>query len=264
MSSNLKTFTLAALWVSASFVCSAASGQSPLPGYARLYEQGVNAYFAGGACRADDLLSEALTFNSEDPRAYYFRALSLLRQGRLDEAQGDMVVGAALEAQHPQRFAVGTALERVQGPDRLLLEKFRCQARRDAAELATTSVATPPAAAHQAPPANTFITPQERAAGVLREKRVVPLEELLRPTGPQTVADEPAAAPAPPHSAAPAVPPQTPPAEQPAQTPDNPFGDDTEQPAAPAPAPQTPPQEAPQPTPPAAPPAENDENPFGG
>ena len=47
---------------------------------AKLYDQGVNAYFAGGSCQADALLSEALTFNSQDPRAYYFRALSLLRR----------------------------------------------------------------------------------------------------------------------------------------------------------------------------------------
>ena len=39
-----------------------------------------------------------------------------------------MQVGAAVEAQRPKQFAVGTALERVQGSDRLLLEQYRRQA----------------------------------------------------------------------------------------------------------------------------------------
>ena len=140
-------------------------------------------------------LSEALTFNSQDPRAYYFRALSLLRQGRVDEARGDMLVGAMVEAQSPQRYGIGMALERVQGPSRLMLEEFRCNARRDGAVQATTMTSAP---------APQLITPQERDSGVLREKRVVPLEELLRPGGPQTFADEPAQPPTPPQAGTPA------------------------------------------------------------
>ena len=100
-----------------------ARAQEPQP--AKLYERGVNAFFDGRAHEADTLLSEAIQWNSNDPRAYYFRAFSLLREGRLAEAQGDMLVGATLEVQSPQSHAVGSALERIQGCDRLMLEQFR-------------------------------------------------------------------------------------------------------------------------------------------
>lgn len=266
MFNNLKAIGFMALSAWACVALQPIEAQEP--GYAKLYDQGVNAFFAGGACRADELLSEALTFNSQDPRAYYFRALSLLRQGRVDEARGDMLVGAMVEAQHPQRYAVGTALERVQGCDRLMLEQFRRDARYNAAVQPTAAVAAPVAA-----PTPTFITPQEQAAGVVREKRIVPLEELLRSTGPQSIPDEAAAAPSTavsPQGNPPAAKPVEQPAAQPAETPAapeaNPFGDDSEPKSAPAP--QTPPQEAPKPAPPASPPATPpagpDENPFGG
>ncbi len=190
-------------------------------------------------------------------------ALSLLRQGRLDEARGDMLVGAQLEAQQPHRFAIGSALERVQGCDRLMLEEFRRNARRDAA---TASLAQP--VAGNAPISNPIIRAGE--GGVLRERRVVPLEELLRPGGPQSVAVEPA-------GEAPVVPPQNQSqpsaakaAEQPATpaaaAPKDPFADEPERPAPkPAPTPVIPPQENAKPAnPPANPPAEQVLNPFGG
>ena len=131
-----------------------------------------------------------------------------------------------LRPNRPNAMALASALERVQGPSRLMLEEFRCNARRDGAVQATTTTSAP---------APQIITPQERDSGVLREKRVVPLEELLRPGGPQTFADEPAQPPTPPQAGtpaerAPAETPATKPAEQPAtppQTPvENPFGDD--------------------------------------
>jgi hypothetical protein len=92
---------------------------------AAFYSQGVHAYFAGQSAQAEANLNTALSVDPDDPRAYYFRALSLLRQGRRDEAKSDMQIGAALEAQQPNRFAVGAALQRVQGGDRLLLEQYR-------------------------------------------------------------------------------------------------------------------------------------------
>ena len=58
------------------------------------YGEGVHAYFAGNSQQAEAALSQAMVLNSQDPRIYYFRALSLLRQGRTAEARGDMLVGA--------------------------------------------------------------------------------------------------------------------------------------------------------------------------
>ena len=149
--------------------------------FASLYGQGVNAYFAGRTSDAELFLSQALALNPHDPRAYYFRALSLLRLGRLDEARGDMMVGASLEAQRPNRFSVGRALERVQGSHRLTLEQYRRQGRTLTAS--TTNTGT--------------MMPEQRQrtvsddSYVLRNRIVVPLDRLLDDGGPQPLsADE--------------------------------------------------------------------------
>lgn len=270
----------------ASLLAQAAWSQQPQ--VTKLYERGVNAYFAGRSGDAETALSEAIQWNSQDPRAYYFRALTLLRQGRSDEARGDMLTGAMFEAQAPRRFAVGAALERVQGSERLMLERYRRDARRDAIAQASG----PHSALPLATP-TTFVQPEPDEA-VIRQHRVVPLEELLRPEGPRPIAVEAPATPAPlppqkapekssppstfapptvsvPPAPAPAVTPATPPAHPAA----NPFEDDSSKqpPAAPAPptaTPATPPQPAPSQPAPAAkpqatPPAAADEdNPFGG
>jgi hypothetical protein len=257
-----------------------AQAESPQP--PKLYERGVNAYFNGRANEADTLLSEAIQGNSQDPRAYYFRAFSLLREGRVAEAQGDMLVGATLEAQSPGHQAVGSALERVQGCDRLMLEQFRRNARQNVVTQASATIearqpaAGAPGQAPMATPPQTFKAPD---AGVLRERRIVPLEELLRPGGPQTVVEQPEQPEEKPQPKAPSTAP--PAAANPAPGPaDNPFGDDTQNPKAevespkteqpkaevepPATtAPKTPPQATPAANPPAASPSKSDENPFG-
>ena len=238
--------------------------QGPAADY---YSDGVVEFFNGRSCQAETSLSLAIEADSHDPRAYYFRAFSLLRQGRINEARGDMIVGAALEAQQPRRFAIGSALERVQGPDRLMLETFRREARRNAV---TQASATVPASA--APQNRTY---RERDAEVLREERYVPIDELLRPGAPQAVVAEPARempATPPQPAAAPAVtgaPAEQPPADS-APAASNPFGDDpagsaTEPAATPATPPQdtTPPETPATPAEPATTPAEAEDNPFG-
>jgi hypothetical protein len=257
-----RLFGCAAIWLVGIAI---AQAQEPQP--AKLYERGVNAYFNGRAYEADALLSDAIQWNSQDPRAYYFRALSLLREGRTAEARGDMLVGANLEMQSPRAHAVGVALERVQGCDRLLLEQFRCQARQNVVTQASAigeprgqKAVVPPQAIAPTPP-QTFKAPD---AAVLREHRIVPLEELLRPGGPQTVVEQPEEQPQP---SAPAATPSE--KAAPTSAPEaNPFQDDTQK-SAPEPAkpaaepPKIPPQAAPAPTPPANPPGKSDENPFG-
>ncbi len=268
--------------------CLAQSAWCQQPQGGMLYDRGVNAYFAGRSSEAEAALSEAIQWNPQDPRAYYFRALTLLRQGRSDEARGDMLTGAMLEAQSPRHFAIGAALERVQGSERLMLERYRRDARRDAVVQATATIPTAPVAA----PA-TFVQPEPDAA-VLRQHRVVPLEELLRPEGPHAVAVEAptTATPVPPQKAPEKSPPPTtfaprttsplptppsaaPPATPPPPVAGNPFEDDTskQQPAAaPAPpsaTPATPPQPAPSQSAPAAKPSATppapapEDNPFG-
>lgn len=95
-----------------------------------IYGAGVHAYFSGDYTRAYDLLTSAITAGANDPRAFYFRGLALLRLGREDEAKQDFQQGAKLEAKDLDRaFNVPKALERVQGPARLLLERYRADAR---------------------------------------------------------------------------------------------------------------------------------------
>jgi hypothetical protein len=247
------------------FCAAACNPWSTIPAQARQaaisYEEGVNAYFAGYSSKAEEFLSSAIEEDSRDPRAYYFRALSLLRQGRVDLARGDMLTGATLEAQQPHRFAIGSALERVQGPHRLMLEEFRRRARLDASTSAVEEVPSP----------GSNRTFREGENDVLRKRTFVPLEELLRPEGPRSIVAEPSVEPATPPAAGPpggapaarpGIPPAAPPATETQEK--DPFADDSgaaAPSAAPPAAPPVPPQEAPIP---ATPPAEQDENPFGG
>jgi hypothetical protein len=137
---------------------------------AGLYVEGVYAYFAGQSQRADSYLTQSIAGNPNDPRAFYFRGLSRVREGRQSEARADMQTGAALEARHPNYFDVGKTLERVQGPTRLALEEYRRSARIKAG-------LNPP------------LGPLKQIdTGVLRERYVVPLEEFSHSGVPRAVA----------------------------------------------------------------------------
>ena len=96
-----------------------------------VYGAGVHSFFAGQLGRSYDDLTNAIEAGSRDPRVYYFRGLAALRMGRTDEAEADFTKGAELEADPERLMAVDVArsLERVQGPDRLQLERHRTRAR---------------------------------------------------------------------------------------------------------------------------------------
>jgi tetratricopeptide (TPR) repeat protein len=97
---------------------------------AELYGQGVHAFFAGNYSQSHDLLTMAIDSGSLDPRAYYFRGLAYGRLGRPDEAVIDQKKGAELEASGKTRvYPVGRSLQRVQGRERLELERYRQVAR---------------------------------------------------------------------------------------------------------------------------------------
>lgn len=96
---------------------------------AAAYGQGVHAYFAGDYQRSYDDLSQAIVAGTQDPRAYYFRGLAALRLGRLDEAEADFSSGADREMTQSGDWRVGRSLERVQGVDRLRLERHRTRAK---------------------------------------------------------------------------------------------------------------------------------------
>lgn len=134
-----------------------------------LYATGVQAYFSGQPAEAETSFSSLLRIDPNDPRAFYFRALSRMQQGRQNEARSDMETGAQMEARAPNRFDIGKTLERVQGPTRLTLEQYRSRAR-------ATAAMNPPRKPVRAPD-----------AAVLRERRVVPLDEFSRAGIPQSV-----------------------------------------------------------------------------
>ena len=117
---------LAAIW--------AGSGSATPPAYedpalARAYGSGVHAYFSNDYQRAYDDLTQAVEAGTQDPRAYYFRGLAARKLGRLDEAEADFSTASEREAEGTGAWPVSRSLERVQGPDRLALERYRIRAR---------------------------------------------------------------------------------------------------------------------------------------
>jgi hypothetical protein len=117
-------FTLALVSLSAGSV----SAQDAV--LAEFYGSGVHHYFAGNPAQAASDLTAAIDGGTKDPRAYYFRALAEMKLGRQDAAAADMKKGAALEsADINQFYPVGKSLERVQGPARLAIERYRAVAR---------------------------------------------------------------------------------------------------------------------------------------
>jgi hypothetical protein len=98
-----------------------------------------------------------------------------------------MMVGANIEAQSPQRFAVGRALERVQGSHRLMLEQYRRQARSEAAAVPRQVTQLQPS---RTPPRR---QPQQASfndEAVLRQRIVIPLDRLLASGAPRPLSAE--------------------------------------------------------------------------
>lgn len=114
--------------LAATGVVTTAATSDSLP-LAAAFGGGVHSYFAGDYLRAYDDLSMAIEGGSQDPRAWYFRGLAALKLGRFDEAEADFSAGAAHEIAGAGAWPVNRSLERVQGSDRLQLERHRTQAR---------------------------------------------------------------------------------------------------------------------------------------
>ena len=96
---------------------------------ARAMGSGFHSYFGGDYQRAYEDLTEAIAAGSGDPRALYFRGLAARRMGRIDEAEADFSQAATLEASGLGAWPVSRTLERVQGADRLALERHRVRSR---------------------------------------------------------------------------------------------------------------------------------------
>ncbi len=96
---------------------------------ARAFGNGVHAFFGGDYQRAYDDLTGAIAAGSKDPRAHYFRGLAARRMGRIDEAEADFSSAARIEADALGDWPVSRTLERVQGQDRLAIERHRVRSR---------------------------------------------------------------------------------------------------------------------------------------
>lgn len=119
---------------------------------------GMHAYHAGDYQRSYDDMSAVIEAGSRDPRAYYFRGLAALKLGRTDEAEADFTAGAARESVGRGSWPVSRSLERVQGCDRLALERHRSRARLVAMQRDREAEAT-------------RYAPNSDAADVLRRRR---------------------------------------------------------------------------------------------
>ena len=99
--------------------------QDPLD---EMYGQAVHSYFRGDSNRAQELLTEVIDAGSQDPRAFFFRGLCQ-SYGGFDVSNPDFERASQLEIDGKKVVNVGKALERIQGPARVAIEKSRSKAR---------------------------------------------------------------------------------------------------------------------------------------
>jgi len=98
------------------------------PSLARVYGVGVHAYYSGAHQRSYDDLTQAIESGSKDPRVWYFRGLAARKLGRFDEAEADFSTAADRESEAVAAWDVARSLERVQGLDRMAIERHRMRA----------------------------------------------------------------------------------------------------------------------------------------
>ncbi len=133
---RLRTMVAAAVRTVLGAAClsCALSAQAGLPGedpraIKDAIGRGMHDFHGGNFDRAYDELTNAIEAGTADPRAYYFRGLAASRLGRTAESEADFSAGAEREAVDGSTLRVSRALQRVQGCDRLTLERFRTRAR---------------------------------------------------------------------------------------------------------------------------------------
>jgi hypothetical protein len=131
MTSKLAIVCVALGWTWLGGIATVARAQDPI--LTELYGSGVHEYFSGGYQQSIADLTQAIKGGSKDPRVYYFRALAWLRLNGTSNAEADFAAGAKMEsADINQYYPVSKSLERVQGSGRLMLERYRVQARAEA------------------------------------------------------------------------------------------------------------------------------------
>jgi hypothetical protein len=93
------------------------------------YAAGLNFYFDRDYPAAEKSFATAVENDGQDARYYYYLALARLAQNKR-EAYEDLDQGALLEAQNrPPAAVVSSALERIQGPVRRIVNEARTKPR---------------------------------------------------------------------------------------------------------------------------------------
>src|SRR5262245_15424898 len=90
-----------------------------------MYGRGVHAFFSNNMGEAFNALNASILNGSRDPRAFYYRGLVFARTGRPEEAREDIRKATELEMLGGVPYPVGRSLERIQGPERMMLEGHR-------------------------------------------------------------------------------------------------------------------------------------------
>jgi len=102
-----------------------------------LYGKGIHAYFARDYAEAHKQFTASIEQGSKDPRCYYFRGICLAKLGRPEDAAADVKQGAVLELGNTEQLHdVSNSLQRIQGSDRMMIEKQRAAVRLEAARKA--------------------------------------------------------------------------------------------------------------------------------
>ena len=107
----------------------AAGAESAGPEARKLLGQGVHSLYQGQLPEAIESFNLASVDLPEDPRIYFFRGVAKSRSGQTAEAIVDFQRGAKLEALLG-RQDIGRSLQRIQGYERIEIERYRQSARK--------------------------------------------------------------------------------------------------------------------------------------
>ena len=100
----------------------------------QIYGKGVHAFFDRDYEEAVTILSKTEEIKNNDPRSYYFLGLAYLRQKKTEQADQYFKKAAQLEysGRSLRDYAVPESLRRIQGEERLRIEKIRAEERTNA------------------------------------------------------------------------------------------------------------------------------------
>ncbi len=148
---------------------------------AEIYGHGVHSYYRGDLQAANEQFDQAINAGFNDPRVYYFRAISKLRACDTYGAESDIRLGANLEVNGSGAYNVGRALERVQGNLRVRFETLRRQARMEA-QMARANQPQP-----SLPP---IMAPSDRSLQEIPPAPTKPLAPTMEPGADNPFADD--------------------------------------------------------------------------